>query len=389
MICMKCEKELTKQEIKKCQEKGIIPLCDECFKYNNTMCELCGEVPEYEELFCHEDTGILICEKCLDERFFKCPYCEKYVEHENFVYVDSEDRYICQECISEWYRECNECGSLVHIDYLMYINEDEQLCEHCYAEKGTIRNYSYKPKWKFYDLNEKHPLYMGVELEIDKIDGNYDEQNKLVGAMDNIFNGKAIFKHDGSLGQYGFEIVSHPATLKFHKECMYWSDIFDLALEFDYASNDINTCGLHITVEKPSEIEVAKLVLFFELHWDKILKISRRTKAQYKEWADRYFSNNEEISLDKVQDKIKNIYDRYRAINVSKIDVIEFRIFKGTLNDEIFYATLEFIHNLMKFVKDTNVTGIINNPFSTFIEWCEEYGETEYMIDYFKEIDLI
>ena len=56
-------------------------------------------------------------------------------------------------------------------------------------------------------------------------------------------------KHDGSIDE-GFEIVTHPMSLDYHKNNMPWERIFEKALAMDYRSHQTSTCGLHIHVDR-------------------------------------------------------------------------------------------------------------------------------------------
>lgn len=137
------------------------------------------------------------------------------------------------------------------------------------------------------------PLFMGIELEIDK--GGEDSRNAETlldcanGSCEHIY-----CKHDGSIDD-GFEIVSHPMTLDYHTDIMNWKEVFDTALLLDYRSHQTSTCGLHIHVNRSAfgkDIceqggNRGTVVYFVEQHW-RTVKFSARTEASMNRWAARY-----------------------------------------------------------------------------------------------------
>ena len=104
---------------------------------------------------------------------------------------------------------------------------DLPYCEPCFDDfQDEIEEYSYKPSVTFFG-NDK--LYMGVELEVDE--GGKDNENaRILKEIANSCDEHIYIKADGSLDD-GFEIVSHPMTLKFHQEEMDWESVLKEAVD--------------------------------------------------------------------------------------------------------------------------------------------------------------
>ena len=202
-------------------------------------------------------------------------------------------------CIRDsYYLICTGCGEIIHSDDAYSSEDDEdcrdnpycESCYHKYAEK-MIHDYYYKPGPIFFG---KDKLYMGVELEIDEGGEDEDSAEELYYIANRTEN-HLYMKHDGSLDN-GFELVSHPMTLNYHKSKMPWRDILRKAINLDYRSHQTETCGLHIHVNKNAfgrtqaeqEDVIARLVFFYEKFWAEILRFSRRTESQANHWASRY-----------------------------------------------------------------------------------------------------
>jgi hypothetical protein len=270
----------------------------------------------------------------------------------------------------------------VHRDDVLFDGLD-YICPECYSNIGEqdycyddyIHSYSYKPQPKFYG-NPERELLFGIELEID---GGGEDGYKAKLLLD-LVNGEEderyiYVKHDGSLFN-GFEIVSHPASLKVHINEIQWKQAFDYLKENGYDSDNTSTCGLHIhinrlflgrTYKRIVEVE-ARILFFFEYFWEKIVKFSRKSEYQISRWSDRYDTYDYEQAL------TMNIESRYYSINFQNKNTIEFRVFKGTLDYEVFEATLRFVNNVVKYCKRHGIRTIKKRGWNGFLNYIVEQG---------------
>ena len=157
-------------------------------------------------------------------------------------------------------------------------------------------------------------------------------------------------KHDGSINN-GFEIVSHPATLNYHKNNFGWDELMKKAVSMGYRSHETETCGLHVHVSRNAlgntydeqDNTIAKILYFIETNWSYLIQFTRRKESNLARWANKY---GVEHSIEATYNKAKGDYNRYRCLNLQNEHTIEFRIFRGTLKHSTFIATLQFIHSL-------------------------------------------
>ena len=309
-------------------------------------CAFCGTALTDVEANHFDDT--VLCRDCLRNHTSICCCCDHRIWDEDNC--GSDYTVLCETCRDEEYTNCDRCGRLIRNDEVYYIddNEDIPYCHSCYEEMddATIHNYGYKPVPIF---RGDGPLYMGVELEIDK-GGNYESNADELLSIANFQLENMYCKHDGSI-EYGFEMVTHPMTLDYHKNEMPWKKIFEKAVSMNYRSHQTSTCGLHVHVNRSAfgDIEaqedvISRIVYFVEAHWNELLKFSRRTEASINRWAARYgIAENAKLTYDKAK---KSNYNRYVCVNLTNYDTIEFRIFRGTLRYETFMATLQLVHEI-------------------------------------------
>lgn len=227
-----------------------------------------------------------------------------------------------------------------------------------------IKSYNYVPKkFLLHHVNDEEKLYLGVELEIDSGGENEDNARYVCDVM-NTNNENIYCKHDGSLIN-GFEIVSHPCTLDYHKTLKY-EEIFEWLVKQKYRSHDTSTCGMHVHINRDyfgvdkltQDLCIGKLLYLCEKHWEMVELIARRTSNRY---ARRFLLEENETIIDLYAKSQSS--DKYGAINLKHKDTIEMRIFKGTLNYNTFIRTLEFVSVFAKIAKDTDIYDI------QFVTW--------------------
>ena len=323
-----------------------------------------------------------LCRDCAEEITVVCADCGTRIPREDNA--GDENTPLCQSCFDRHYDHCVRCGGIVRRIHALYESGDEEerfpYCHDCYEQRGEgIRDYSYKPVPVFYGDG---PRYFGVELEIDE-GGEYNRNARLVMNTANAETERIYCKHDGSL-EDGFEIVSHPMSLDYHMNVMPWCDVIAKARELHYTSHRAGTCGLHVHVSRAafgaSEAEqdaaIARILYFFEKHWEELLKFSRRTQSQLEHWAARFGYKNEPKEI---LDHAKGNSYRYTAVNLTNRATIEFRMFRGTLKVNTFLATLQFVDRVCDVAVNLSDAELKNLSWTTFAAGCERPELVQYL----------
>nr|WP_325238065.1 amidoligase family protein [uncultured Oscillibacter sp.] len=350
------------------------------------LCSVCGESHPLEDR--REFDGQELCARCLEEETLICHECGTRIWQDDDAGTDAI--HLCQRCYESYYFNCTRCGALFHMDDVHYSSDDpgeeEPLCRACHERlerSHTIQNYYYKPEPVFYGDG---PRYFGVELEIDSGGESNVNAEELL-QIANSGEERAYCKHDGSL-EDGFEIVTHPMTLAYHQESMPWAELLRKAVELGYLSHKAYTCGLHIHVnrdafgktEAQQDACIARILYFFEKHWDELLKFSRRTSRQLEQWAARYgYKDHPMEILDHA--KKGGGGGRYSAVNLQNRDTIEFRIFRGTLKYNTLIATLQLISKLCDVAVSLSDELLKPLAWTTFVSGIQEPE----LIQYLKE----
>ena len=349
------------------------------------VCSECGEEFEQEELTAF--AGALLCRNCLEEATITCRCCG-----ERMWISDAIDDDLCEYCYDNDYTRCSDCDSVIHYDDAYYTSDDEDnhnhpycyRCYHKHTDNASIHDYFYKPEPIFYGNGRR---YYGVELEVD-CGGEDEEKAEYLLNTANSGAEHMYIKHDGSIDD-GFECVSHPMTLEYHKNNMPWERILRKAVSLGYRSHQAETCGLHVHISRKGlgstydeqECTIAKILYFYEKFWDEILRFSRRTKYQAERWARRYGGGLINPSETLIRAKHSG-FGRYMAVNLENTHTIEMRIFRGTLKYSTFMATLQLVDEICRTAVSLSDDMIQSMTWLDFVQKIPP--EKKELIDYLK-----
>ena len=370
---------------------------DEVYAHGTEVCKHCRKPLVLDP--CEDVPGA--CQSCVNEHYYACSHCGELV-HGDDTHSHGDDTY-CDDCWREVSSPCNGCGDRFHEDDLTdgycesCLDEDIE-CDSCGeptprrgmvggecpscaggARAATVHQYNYKPDFEFFpDSNSER--YYGVELEIDGVsqDNKYHAGDIRACAPD----GFLYAKHDGSIPR-GFEMVSMPATLDYHMTEANWPDVCAKALELGYRSHDAETCGLHVHISREAfgdgdnrDANIAKLLLLFDMHWEKILRFARRTPERAERWAKRYSMKRTGDTLEarKLARDAKGNMSRYYAVNLQNEDTVEVRIARGSLNAQTVLATIQWMDALVEIVTTTPVADIAGLKWSEMRRTFDRYN---------------
>lgn len=359
--------------------------CEDCHNELFASCEDCGNTCYHEDMARvnpSTDRERFVCLDCLDG-YTQCSGCQEYFSD---VYIDMANRNssYCADCSVDRVR-CYECGDIICTDDA-YCDEyeDEYYCSACWYDggHGLIHSYGYKPEPIFCGVDDSHyPMYMGVELEIDKGDNRSGCAHDLIAVCNDIY-----LKEDGSLYD-GIEIVSHPATFTYHDEVLPWKKLMDIALSHGFKSHEAGTCGLHIHVSRTAfgvstprqDLNIAKLLVLANNMWDQLVLLSRRNYRQLDNYARKVeLEVGDNDSEDEIVGKAKNCSHkgRFFAVNLENYSTVEFRLYRGTLKYETFLATLQLTKAMRDYVLGHTLPEVQATGFDKFSRYCQGASQT-------------
>lgn len=330
-------------------------LCNDCFHEKYSACDHCGDLVEWDDMIpIHDSRGNVnyyVCDYCADRHYYKCEECGDYYEGNAVVSLYNGD-HVCQSCLeNRGYFYCEECGEW-YPDH-MYGGNDR--CEDCY-HSGPVHGYhSFDGDIEFYDTADDAKigkLYLGFELEMGGAD-SYDRDRIAEYIVDHYSDYEGLFhlEEDCSIPNYGFEMISAPMTLDFHRSEMNWQRITDYCSDRGLKGHDLgpDACGLHIHACRKFlnnfqwycvDYLIAKNQERFEI-------FARRPETSYA----KYRKNKSQFNQNCKTYGTKAPRDRYQAVNFNNRNTVEFRLFRSTLKYETLIASLELVDAICRWAK--------------------------------------
>lgn len=362
-------------------------VCNSCLGDWYFCCDDCGEwYPEDSAVEVNPDTRAsrYVCEDCADRNYIRCDDCGNYFDRDHITFSDALHD-ICTNCSDDWC-SCSCCGEVMRTDNAVYDDDSgEYYCSDC-APASLLHDYGYKPDPVFGTTDEMDgasfydgaDLTFGVELECDGGDSVADA----LADIDRITD-RCYCKHDGSLSD-GYEIVTHPGTLAWHKERFPWAMVCKASSDNGFRSHDTNTCGLHVHVGRDqlgdnSCETAAKMSLITYRLKDWFVRFSRRGGesrwAQYMEPGLLLRGRDAEFLREYYNLLFR---DRYIAVNVRNDSTVEVRIFRGTLNPSTVLACLELVNNLALYARDHELEDCLSVTWDEIVHYEEHEELTDY-----------
>ena len=347
------------------------------------ICDHCGK--EFPEKLMNVVGENHLCNECIIDNTVLCSRCGERIYWDDNA--GDNNTPLCQNCFDRFFTTCEDCGRVILNDDAYYESDDdyEARCYSCHCRHrgdGYIHDYYYKPEPIFYGEGNR---YFGIELEIDGA-GECESNARTIYNVANRCNDLVYIKHDGSLDE-GMEIVTEPLTMDYHIKNMPWEELLNKAKELGYLSHKAGTCGLHVHLNRTAfgetEAEqdacIARVLYFFEKHWEELLKFSRRTRTQLDQWAARYGLKEHPKEI---LDQAKGNWARYTCVNLTNRHTIEFRMFRGTLKYNTLIATLQLLDRICDVAIYFTDEEIKDMSWTTFAAGCAHLPE---LVQYLKE----
>lgn len=281
---------------------------------------------------------------------------------------------------------------------------------HLYRYTDNVRNYipqlfdiRKKAQKKQKGRNQERPkpkLYFGVEVEIVPREG-VTQQDALYW-LSTAMHGHALMKADASLLGGGFEIVTAPATLEYHRTKM-WEKLFTLKLPKNGSSVtklvkswDTSCCGTHVHFTKAalSDVQLAKFLVFY--HDSKnarfLSSIAGRIVGPDATYCHQdkkrlYFKKDKHGRV--IQSTISDCTGEQRhheAVTISHRNngkTVEVRIFKGNITKHGIMRSLEFVAATIEWCGGNGVKELTKEAF---LNWFDHPNNRSRYPDLWKHL---
>ncbi|SKT84773.1 amidoligase family protein [Mycobacteroides abscessus] len=272
--------------------------------------------------------------------------------------------YYCHSCL-EW--RCEDCGRCEDTGFCSEEDTDDD-CDSDSTRDLRVLSWDYRPLSFRPKGNYPNEALLGVELEVGGL------QDQIADAVERVGDDHLYMKEDGSI--CGVEIVTHPMTLAWARKYPFGNLLRELRNAATYVDDDY---GLHIHVSrnafqrngKQSAAHQMMWLLFIYRNVDSVERLARRS-------SDRWASFRKPFPGELAR-KAKSIDedDRYVAVNCNNEKTYELRFFKSTLDEQEFYAALEFADASVRYTRALSIRDVLRGKAITwrhFTAWVRRHN---------------
>ncbi len=321
------------------------------------------------------DSG-LYCKNCTTV----CDCCGRYILLDDAYHTVDSDYDYCKRCFQSETYCCAACGDRFRYEDEIHETDDGWYCDRCYDDHRPLIN-PYHTQKEYGDIifyggtDRRKELHIGFELEVDA--SHRVNREQIAKELKEKFGSFMTYETDGSLN-YGFEMISQPATLPYHLDMMpTYRDAFQFLTDSEMKSHDVGTCGLHCHLDrsyfgKKEDSGIAKMLYLFEKFRSELMFFSRRSDDQISSWCrsrkQHYDGTAGWIKKALMDSKYSyNYQNRYYSVNLTNPETIEIRLWRGSLNPKTFEATLKFTARIAELCKHTRSVELAKLTFNDLL----------------------
>ena len=242
----------------------------------------------------------------------------------------------------------------------------------CMAEQ--VRAWDYRPdRWKPKGVFPKEPL-LGVELEV----GATLRYEVIMPVAETDPRCDHLYmKEDGSI--QGVEIVTHPMTLAWARNYKFDSLLKRLREESCFVNEDY---GLHVHVSRNAFQHKGKQSMSHQMRWLMFLYRNARYLHILARRKNERYASFRALQPGELKRKAQGIVfhddSRYVAVNCNNERTFELRFFQATLDEDEFWAALEFADASVRYTRNLSSQDIVRGRGATWLDFRDWVLDHDY-----------
>ncbi len=276
------------------------------------------------------------------------------------------------------------------VAFLMMPEEKVLFDRYNLEHKAALKEHVLKGGTKPVKHPSQEPIYLGLELEVTAKGAartTIGVKQIIKQIADSSFGDHAITKHDGSIGDYGMEIVTVPATLAYHKD-MLEKHFFGEPNMLHKNLMVTDACGLHVHIAKNAftPLDIGKFMSFINSNANKAFVDAMANRAPNMYCLKQTMAGENALGVD-ISAKIgltacrensvrkglnfttlpRENLTRRRAINLQNAHTLEVRSFKSSTDKNNVLRKMEFCESLLKFVRNSSPQQMTSYDYVNFL----------------------
>jgi hypothetical protein len=374
-ICDDCDSIITESDNNYITDNNST-ICESCYRDDYFTCERCGDIYAIGDSVEIHDLGEYWCESCADNSAYRCPDCGEYNRRRSIGDC-------CDSC-GENYVSCYHCGDAVHIDNAETDDDGDSYCSSCASDHivrhTALRTYHDNPTIKRHGIMAPRTLTFGIEQETEF---GQDKEEFAEWLAENLGDDETNFwcSEDGSLdGRTGVEIIHQPRTMDSWLEYVPTLEAIKKQCQATgRKSHDAENCGLHVHVGRNEICNIVadngsvqdayrRMIYLLERFQPQIFRFTRRTQETIDAYA-KFYSRYHEVTVAHPNDCGRDS-PRKVALNLTKSNTIEFRIFRGTMQPETVLASIQLCEAIVLSACELTNDDCLTLSWDSLLTYC-------------------
>ena len=295
-----------------------------------------------------------------------CDNCGTNMADEYTVSAYGGDQVICEDCRDSDYYYNDRSEQYVHNEDCDYSEYDDDDNDHDSNFEGVYR-YDYDVMDRLSKMSLPHEPRITRKTMVGGLECEWEARSSCPDnfpqKIDDFFDGRyCMFKGDGSL-RNGFEMVTAPCTLAYHKQQLdklfSWHDWTDSDSNTRVKAWNTDTCGIHVHLNRASftasQIGKLQVIINDEVNRNFIEAVAGRKANDYAKFKQKRISEGGQRD-----------YNKYEAVNTAHAQSIELRIFRGNATKNGILRVLEFSFAIGEYVQQCSFNEL---HYRDFLKW--------------------
>ena len=256
-----------------------------------------------------------------------------------WVTIDNDGCSYTKAYARKYLRRCSKTGSLMHKSRMEHFRGELVSRNWVRSEFQRLVIQRHRHREPF--ITPESPFYCGIELELEAPNSPHRALD-VAHKINEESSDYSFMKRDGSLGEFGIEWVTHPVT---------WEDVRSRVRNvlpeigrLGARSHEPGTCGLHVHLPKEnlSILTISRMVMLWNSSGLVLSALCGRkpnrycTRAQINRHA---FNGGPDAQY------------HHTSLNTENPATVEFRSFRGTLNQHTFMARVGLCFAVAQYCK--------------------------------------
>jgi hypothetical protein len=238
------------------------------------------------------------------------------------------------------------------------------------------------------------PVFLGMELEVNVPERSFSrdswERNldRWASKVQTGLGDVVWLQEDGSIS-YGFEITTHPMSYQWAMDNFPWEYLSTMEENGCWVDRNV---GIHVHVSRSafrSECHMYRWMKFVYRNERQVSRLARRRGSQWASFDPSYRVQAKHYMKGPAD---PYVHTRYQAINPTKRDTVEVRVFASSLRPREVQSALAFVDSTVIYTRDLDANKILKErgwAWDSYVTWLRSRPEYRPLVEELEALSCV